>query len=253
MEELHIPDKSLEHKKWVKISHWIATLGFLLLAFTGFEILMVHPRLYWGEVGNELTPAILEFPISRNYQHGSWQESIPFFEGKDVPVSAARTFDPQMFNENGWGRSLHFLAAWILILIGVFYLITGIVQGHFRNYIWPGIKELSPGKIWRDVKMHLQLKLPDADGGPRYGVLQKMTYSGVIFFVLPLAIITGLTMSPAITASFPFLLDLFGGMQSARTIHFFTSLILELFLVVHIIMVIITGFKKQIRYMTIGK
>ena len=96
------------HARWVRISHWIVTLSVLMLAFTGFEILMVHPRLYWGNAGNDLTPALLELPISRNYKHGGWDKPTPFFQDAEGPVSASRTYD--IFNQNGWGRSLHFLA-----------------------------------------------------------------------------------------------------------------------------------------------
>jgi hypothetical protein len=83
-------------------------VSFLTLAVTGFYILKVHPRLYWGEVGNDLTPALIELPISRNHQHGGWDEGVPFFETANSPVSASRTYE--IWNENGWGRSLHFLA-----------------------------------------------------------------------------------------------------------------------------------------------
>jgi len=99
----HVP-----HSRWVKGTHWIVTLSFLLLVFTGFEILMVHPRLYWGETGNDLTPALVELPISRNYRHGGWQKQVSLSSDRRESVSAVRTFD--IFNQNGWGRSLHFLA-----------------------------------------------------------------------------------------------------------------------------------------------
>ena len=104
------------HKSWVRISHWIVTVGFLTLVFTGFVILMAHPRLYWGEVGNDLTPALLELPISRNHRHGGWEKRAPFFQDAASPVSASRTYD--IFNQNGWGRSLHFLAGWVLVVTG---------------------------------------------------------------------------------------------------------------------------------------
>lgn len=239
------------HKRWVKGSHWIVTLCFLALAVTGFVILMAHPRLYWGEVGNDLTPALFELPISRNYQHGGWGKTVPFFKTAGTPVSASRTYD--IFNQNGWGRSLHFLAAWFLVITGLVYLLGGIFTGHFRNHIWLRAKEFSPQLFVRDLINHLRMRIPPATGGPQYGLLQKLTYALVIFIALPLAVMTGLTMSPAITAAYPFLLKIFGGAQSARTIHFFASLMLELFLVVHVAMIIGSGFKQQIRSMTLGK
>ena len=243
--------KEIRHKRWVRGSHWIVTLSFVALAFSGFVILMCHPRLYWGEVGNDLTPALFELPVSRNYQHGGWDKSRPFFEAADSPVSASRTYD--IFNQNGWGRSLHFLAAWFLVITGLAYLLTGIFTGHFRDRLWPRGHELTVQSLWRDVVHHLRWPVPSAANDVSYGLLQKCTYASVVFFLLPLTVLTGLTMSPAITAAYPFLLKMFFGAQSARTIHFFASVALVLFLVVHVVMVVRSGFKQQMRGMTLGK
>ena len=239
------------HSRWVRVSHWIVTVSFLTLAFTGFEILMVHPRLYWGEVGNDLTPALIELPISRNHRHGGWDKSVPFFQNQSSPVSAGRTY--AIFNQNGWGRSLHFLAAWFLVLTGAIYLLAGVFSGHFRRHIVPRPAELTPGGFWRDVKDHLSLHIRSATGGPDYGLLQKCAYFAVIFLALPLSVVTGLAMSPAINAAYPFLSGMFGGFQSARTIHFVASVTLVLFLLAHIAMIVKSGFKRQIRAMTIGE
>ena len=239
------------HTRWVKISHWIVTVSFLTLAFTGIVILMSHPRLYWGEVGNDLTPALIELPISRNHRHGGWEKSIPFFQDAASPVSASRTYD--IFNKNGWGRSLHFLAAWFLVLTGVIYLLAGVFTGHFRRHIVPRSAELTPHLFWRDLIDHARLRIRAATGGPHYGVLQKCAYFAVVFLALPLAVVTGLAMSPAITAAYPFLSGMFGGFQSARTIHFVAFVVLMLFLLVHVVMIIKSGFKRQMRAMTFGE
>jgi thiosulfate reductase cytochrome b subunit len=239
------------HARWVRISHGIVTVSLLTLAFSGFVILMAHPRLYWGDAGNDLTPALIELPISRNYQHGGWDKPTPFFQNAAGPISASRTYD--IFNQNGWGRSLHFLAAWCLVLPGAVYLLAGIFGGHFRSHVWPKAKELAPRLVWRDVVDHLRLRIPPASGGPHYAVLQKSAYSLVVFVAAPLMAVTGLAMSPALTAAFPFVLRLFGGYQSARTIHFFTFVALLLFVFVHIVMVLKSGFKRQIRAMTVGE
>ena len=239
------------HARWVRVSHWILSASLLTLAFTGFVILMAHPRLYWGEVGNDLTTALLELPISRNHRHGGWEKPTPFFQNAAAPISASRTFD--IFNQNGWGRSLHFLAAWCLVIPGAIYLLAGIFGGHFRSHIWPGMRELAPHLMWRDVVDHLRLRIPPAAGGPRYGLLQKCAYSVVIFVAAPLMVVTGLTMSPAVTAAFPFLLGLFGGYQSARTIHFVAFVALLLFVIVHLVMVVKSGLRRQIRAMTVGE
>ena len=240
----------LGHTRWVRTSHWIVTLSFLTLAFTGFVILMAHPRLYWGEVGNDLTPALIELPISRNHRHGGWENSTPFFQDAASPVSANRTFD--IFNKNGWGRSLHFLAAWFLVLTGAVYLLAGVFTGHFRRHIVPRREELG-SRLWRDVLDHARLRIRAATGGPHYGLLQKCSYFAVVFLALPLIVVTGLAMSPAVTAAYPFLSRIFGGFQSARTIHFFAFVVLMLFLFVHVLMIIRSGFKSQMRAMTIGE
>lgn len=241
----------IAHQRWVKGSHWIITISFFALAFSGFEMVMVHPRFYWGEVGNDLTPALFELPVSRNYRHGGWEKNLTFSELAGSPVSSSRTYD--IFNQNGWGRSLHFLAAWFLVLTGLVYLVAGIFTGHFRNHLWPRRNEFTLRSFSLDLINHVRLQIPSATHGPHYGILQKYTYLAVIFILLPLIAMTGMTMSPAISAAYPFLLKIFFGAQSARTIHFFASAALELFLVVHIMMVIQSGFKQQIRAMTIGK
>lgn len=235
----------------MKSSHWIITLSFFVLLITGFEMTMVHPRFYWGEVGNDLTPALFELPESRNYEHGGWDEAVPFFEEPGSQVSAGRTFD--IFNQNGWGRSLHFLGGWFLVITGLIYLAAGIFTGHFRKNLLPRGNEFSLKLLLRDVISHLRMQIPPASNGPDYGLLQKSTYLVVIFFLMPMIFMTGLTMSPAITAAYPFLLKIFFGAQSARTIHFIASAALVLFLIVHLVMVIKSGFGKQIRSMTIGK
>lgn len=238
------------HSVWVRISHWILAASVLTLAFSGFEILMVHPRLYWGKVGNDLTPAWFELPISRNYHHGGWAPPLTFVAGAHPVVSAARIYD--IFNQNSWGRSLHFLAAWFLVVTALTYLLAGLASGHLWRHLIPRLAELAPRRLWRDVRAHLHLPQPRAAGGPPYGVLQKLSYAAVVLIVLPLMALTGLAMSPAVTAAYPALLDLFGGSQSARTVHFFGFAALVLFLTVHAAMVALTGFRRQIRAMTLG-
>jgi thiosulfate reductase cytochrome b subunit len=238
------------HAGCVRCTHWIATVSFLLLVFSGAEILMVHPRLYWGDVGNDLTPAWIELPISRNYRHGGWEGREAFFGGANSPVSEARTF--KTFNRDSWGRSLHFLAGWGLVAAGVVYLLTGIVSGHFRRHLLPRGAEMRPRAFWADLVDQVRLRARGAAGGPDYGLLQKCAYIGVVFIALPGAVLTGFAMSPAITAVHPGLLNLWGGFQSARTVHFFLSVALVLFLAVHVAMVVKSGFRRQMRAMTLG-
>lgn len=241
---------SIRHALWVRFSHGVITVSFLSLALTGVFILMVHPRLYWGEVGNDLTPAFIELPISRNYQHNGWDEKFAYYDQAGSPVSASRTFD--IFNENGWGRSLHFLSAWVLVITGLIYLVTGLITQHFRKRIMPSRDSFSIRLLVREFVEHI--RAPRSVGnGVQYNLLQRVTYLGVIFFCMPVVVFTGLAMSPMIAASFPFMVTMFGGTQSARTIHFFASIALELFLIVHLVMIIITGFKQNIKAIVVGK
>ena len=227
------------------------TVSFLLLVVTGYEILMVHPRLYWGDVGNSLTPAWLELPISRNYRHAGWEAREPFFSEADSPVSEARTF--RTFNQNSWGRSLHFLAGWGLVAAGLVYLIAGIVSGHFRRHLLPRWSEFRSGAVWAEVVAHVRFRIRAATGGPDYGLLQKCAYFAVVFIAFPGTVLTGFTMSPAITAAHPWLLTLCGGYQSARTIHFLLAAALVLFTVIHVVLVVKSGFRRQLRAMTLGR
>jgi thiosulfate reductase cytochrome b subunit len=236
------------HKTWVKVTHWVGTLSFLLLLVTGSEIIMVHPRLYWGNVGNDLTPALLELPISRNYHHGGWTARQPFFNGANAPFSAGRTYD--IFNENGWGRSLHFLSAWVLMITGIIYLVMAFYTRHVQRNLFPDKREFSFKNLARDTADHVRKKIAFVKG-PQYGPLQKISYIMVLFILTPLMVLTGLTMSPAITASCPFLLTMFDGEQSARTIHFFAAVLLLVFLILHVVMIIRAGFKKHMLAMTI--
>lgn len=245
------PAPSAGHARWVRISHWIVTLSVAALAFTGVEILMVHPRLYWGEVGNDLTTPLIELPISRNYEHGGWDEQAAFFPGDGSPISASRTYD--IFNQNGWGRSLHFLSAWFLVVSGAIYLLLGLVGGHFRRNLVPRASQLSPALVGREVMAHLRLQIRAATGGPDYGLLQRVAYASIVFVTMPLTVLTGMTMSPAVTAAVPFLLTVFGGYQSARTIHFGAFVATMLFLAVHVVMVAKSGFRRQMRAMTMGR
>lgn len=244
------PDAPRRHAGWVRVSHTILAVAVLTLAFSGVAILMVHPRLYWGVAGNDLTPALVELPISRNFRHGGWTPPTPFFAGTGAPVTASRTYD--IFNQNGWARSLHFLAAWWLVVPGVIYLVSGVADGHFRAHVWPRPRDLTGGRLTGDIADHLRLRLPPPAGGPSYGPLQKLAYASVIFVAAPLVIVTGLAMSPAITATWPLLGSLFGGYQSARTVHFAAFAMLLAFAVVHVAMVIVSGFVRQVKSITIG-
>ncbi len=239
------------HPVWVRVSHWVVATSFLVLCFSGMYIFAVHPRLYWGEVGNSLMPALLEIPITANHQPEGWKRTTVFTIGYGDIFTASRTYD--IFNQNGWARSLHFLAAWFLVLTGLVYLIAGVVSGHAWRNLVPGATDLSPPRLWADFKSHFGMQVDGSGGGPPYKPLQRLSYAVVVFILLPLMVLTGMTMSPAITAAYPFLLDLFSGFQSARTIHFFSFAALLAFLIVHVAMVLMTDVRRQLRSMILGR
>lgn len=222
------------HSALVRVTHWITTLCFLALLLSGIEILISHPRFYWGEVGSIRTPALFQIPIPAS------RSSFPTSYGYVLP------------DQNGWSRSLHFQAAWLTVLTGLLYLFVGLRNGHFRRNLLPARADLTAKKVSLVIAQHLRFNNPAHSPSASYNVLQRLTYLLVIFVLFPLVIWTGLAMSPAIASAFPVAVTTLGGQQSARTIHFFVSLALVFFLLVHIGMVCLTGFRSRMRAMTLG-
>jgi len=157
-----------------------------------------------------------------------------------------------MPDQNGWSRYLHFEAAWALVIAGLLYVGIGLLNGHFRRSFLPGRQELSEARLVRMVGQHLR---PRGVAGDltTYNPLQRLTYLAVVFLLFPLIIWTGLDMSPAFAGQFPWAVSVLGGRQSARTIHFVVSVLLTLFLLVHVAMICRSGFRSRMRAMTIGR
>jgi thiosulfate reductase cytochrome b subunit len=219
----------------VRITHWLATLAILALLFSGSEIIVSHPRFYWGETGTVMDRSLFDIPIpaSRPWVKTGYNYVLP--------------------DQNGWSRNLHFEAAWALVFIGLAYVIWGLRTRHFRDNLYPAAPARSRRELWNDIANHLRFRRPDPSETSSYNVVQRVTYLAVIFILAPLAIWTGLALSPALLSVFPFLASAVGGRQSARTIHFFVSLLILLFLVVHIVMVSRAGFATRIRAMISGR
>jgi thiosulfate reductase cytochrome b subunit len=227
--EKRVPDR---HSATVRITHWIFSLGFLALLLSGIELVISHPRFYWGEEGNVNTPPLISLPIP------SSREAVPTGYNYVLP------------DQNGWSRYLQFQSAWVVALVGLWYGVHGFWSGHFRKDLMPSGPNSSPRALARAIAHHLSFRPVSRD--PTYNPLQRITYLVVIFVALPLMIWTGLAMSPAVTAALPFLVDSLGGHQSARTLHFIATLLLTLFLVIHIVMVIRGGFRQRMRAMLVG-
>jgi thiosulfate reductase cytochrome b subunit len=227
------------HAPWVRLCHWLIALSVLVLAVSGVVILMAHPRLYWGQVGNDLTPAWIELPLGRNYHHGGWGPVLAFGDPRGA-ISRARLYD--IFNQDGWARSLHFLTAWVFALTLGLYLLLGLTSGHLSRNLVPRPRDLARSRLAAHPPM----------AGPPYNGLQKLAYVLVALIGLPLMILSGLAMSPVVAAGWPWIQALFGGSQTARSIHFLILCALTLFLLVHLLMVVLTGFGRQMRAMTFG-
>ncbi len=223
------------HSALVRVTHWITTLCFFALLVTGVELVISHPRFYWGETGNDLTPTLFKIPIpaSRNL--------VPTGYGYVLP------------DQNGWSRYLHFQAAWLVILTGLLYVIAIALNGHLQRDLLPGKADLSRRALSIAIADHFRFKRPSAAEAWSYNVLQRLSYLFVIFVLFPLVIWTGLAMSPAFVSAVPAAVNLLGGQQSARTLHFFVSLALVLFLLVHVGMVWLAGFKSRMRAMITGR
>jgi thiosulfate reductase cytochrome b subunit len=219
----------------VRVTHWVTTLCFIALLVSGIEILISHPRFYWGETGNVLTTPLFKIPIP------SSRALVPTGYGYVLP------------DQNGWSRYLHFQAAWALVLTGLLYAIFSLVSGHLRKNLLPGKAELSWRVLSTEIANHLRFKRPSESEAWSYNVLQRLTYLFVIFVLFPLVIWTGLAMSLGFVSAFPASVTLLGGQQSARTIHFFVSVALVLFLLVHVVMVCLAGFRRRTRAMITGK
>ena len=222
------------HPALIRVTHWITALCFLALLVTGTEIVLSHPRFYWGETGNVLTTPLFKIPVP------SSRATVPTGYGYVLP------------DQNGWSRYLHFQAAWAIVLTGFLYAAFITLTGHLRRNLLPTGDALSPRAISSIIGNHLRFQRPSESEAWSYNVIQRLAYLLVIFLLFPLIIWTGLAMSPAVASVFPWSVSILGGQQSARTIHFFVTIALVLFLFVHVLMVWRAGFVKRTRAMITG-
>jgi thiosulfate reductase cytochrome b subunit len=156
-------------------------------------------------------------------------------------------------DQNGWSRLLHFQTAWVLVLTGLVYGIAGLLTGHFRRNLVPAPEQLSWRAFWRRLAQYLHRTPLEAAEAGSYNVPQRTAYLVVIFCLFPLVIWTGLALSPAFDSAVPAAVNVLGGRQSARTLHFFISGALVLFLVAHITMIALSGFRSRMRAMITGR
>lgn len=255
------------HTVTVRLTHWINALIFVLLLASGLRVFNYHPALYWGNDGHEGMLSFISIEALTDVENGA-PVGVTTVIGHSfnttgvLGVSYSVSGEPVQAAFPNWvtlpaglgpARGVHFDAAWLLVLNGLVYLLSGLFSGHFRRDLLPAAKELSPRNVLADIWNHVRLRRARGAAAHHYNVLQKLAYVIVIFGLLPVMVLSGLTMSPAVTAAVPFLFDLFGGRQSARTIHFLVTNLLVLFVLVHVIQVILTGLFNNMRAMITGR
>ena len=215
------------HSLIVRVTHWINVVALTIMLMSGFQIFNAHRALYWGPKGADADHHWFALP------HGfpAWA-TVPSWQ--DLAT----------------GRTWHFAFAWIFVINGLIYLLFGLVSGHFWRDFRPSSAQLRG--IGHSIWDHLRLKFPKGEEARTYNVLQKIAYIGIVV-ALPFMLATGLTMSPGVDAAAPWLLDLFGGRQSARSIHFILAWAIIAFVIIHLIAILAAGPINEIRSMITGR
>ena len=222
------------HSRVTRVWHWINAITLYVMLASGLMILNAHPRLYWGRYGANADRAWLEFPER--------------FSGTAFPGWLTLPSYYSLADARLW----HLFFAWVLMLGLVGYLLWAMLSGHIGRQLRPKLAELSPAHLWDDIKQHARLRFPTGAAALNYNILQKLAYGSVLFVLLPLVILTGLTMSPGMNAVLPWLVDLLGGRQSARSLHFIAATGLVAFFFVHIAMVVLAGPINEVRSIVTG-
>jgi thiosulfate reductase cytochrome b subunit len=255
------------HNRVVRVTHWINALCVFFLLASGMQIFNAHPALYWGQKGYayDRTAFISSTAeLVRGRVRGITRIGPLAFDTTGVLGYSSRNGQMENRAFPAWatipswrdlpsGRRWHFFFAWIFAISGLVYIGTGLRNRHIQRDLAPTRADLAPRHVLQEVRHHLQLKFPKGEAAKRYNSLQKIAYFGTAIVLLPLMVLTGLTMSPGVNAALPFLLDLFGGRQSARTIHFISATLIVLFIVVHLVMVLISGVRNNLRSMITGR
>lgn len=251
------------HRLPTRLWHWLNALTVFVMLMSGLMIFNAHPRLYWGHYGANADPAWLEIgsDASDGYLRigalqvtttgllGRWTDGDGQVKRRALPGWATI---PSRYDLAG-ARQWHFAFAWLLVVPGLLYWLWGFAARHIQRDLAPTREQLAPRHVWRDIRNHARLRFARGEEARRYNILQKASYLGVIFLLLPLAVLTGLAMSPAMDAAWPWLVDLFGGRQSARSLHFIAAMLILAFIVVHLLMVLLAGPLNELRSMITGR
>ena len=218
------------HSYNVRVCHWINVVSCAYLLWSGVHIFLDFPELYWGHTGYRGYPAAFKLA-----DWGlSWDEA-------------------GALGDRRWGRNYHFTFAWVFLINGLVYVGWNLYSTHFRNQMLPARDELTVAHVRTELRDHVRWRSRRHVSGRSYGTLQKTSYLILIFVYVPLMILTGIAQSPGFTAAMPALLDLFGGRQTARTLHTIGTVALVLFVAVHLLEVAAAGFANKVRSMITGK
>jgi thiosulfate reductase cytochrome b subunit len=254
----------VRHSVLVRVCHWVNAVCFVVLLMSGMQIFNADPQLTWGRTTNFDRPF---FSLAaRQDENGDPTAGVTTIFGHAFDTTgllgASRGDDGQLeahgfpswatlpsYQDLAMGRRWHFFFAWILLLNGLLYFANLILGRHIRD-LWPSLADLRA--IPHAIIEHLRLRFPSGDEALHYNVLQKLAYLSVVI-AFPILILAGLTMSPAVDAAFPWLLLLFGGRQAARAVHFLLAAYLVLFVIVHLVMVVLSGPINNMRSMITGR
>ncbi len=216
------------HRLPTRLWHWLNAVAIFILIGSGLGISNAHPRLYWGQFG-------------ANFDH-AWAQLPRFPAWLTIPANYNLALS----------RRWHMFFALVLIFGLLAYLIVSLLNRHFQRDLRPRAADLKPRHLWADITAHLAFQFHDPARPAAYNILQKLTYIVVIGVLLPLVILTGLTLSPGMNAAWPWLIDLFGGRQSARSLHFIAMAGISAFIVIHLTLVILSGAWNGVRSMLTG-
>jgi thiosulfate reductase cytochrome b subunit len=261
-EKTPVPTRVYRHRWPTRVWHWLNAVTLLVMLMSGLMIFNAYPRLHWGAYGAINDPAWMEIRSTATDGYlrvgsvevkttgvlGHWQNEAGETKRWAFPSWATIPSGYSLAD----GRRWHLLFAWVLAISMTLYMLWSLFSRHISRDLHVTRSEWSPRHIWHDIKEHARLRFPTGEAAARYNVMQKLAYIGVIFVLLPLMILTGLAMSPGFNATAPWILDVLGGRQSARSLHFIAMLGLIGFFFVHMAMVLLAGPINEVRSMLTG-
>jgi thiosulfate reductase cytochrome b subunit len=255
------------HTLPVRLMHWTNAFALTILLMSGLQIFNAHPNLYWsGKSSYTGIPPVLEIGARQGGETG-WVGTTRVFGHEFVTTGvlgvsknadgrpAARAFPWWItIPDNPWlsmARAWHFFFAWVLLVNGLAYVAYSTASRHLARDLAPDRNDWR--SIGASIRDHLRFRHPTGEAAKRYNVLQKLAYLVVIFVLLPLIILMGIAMSPWMNSVLPGWVDLFGGRQAARTLHFVAAWLLVGFVLIHVFEVIVSGLWNHLRSMITGR